>query len=267
MILIKIGGGIQINWKYIAEDISSLVKLGEEVIVVHGANGQVQNLSESLGLEQKFITSPSGHVSRYTDEKTMDILTMVYSGLVNKKIVARLQSFGVNAIGLTGADGRIWQGKRKENILSLEKGKTKLIKDSLTGFVTNINHNLLNLLLEKDFVPVLTIPAITDKGELINVDNDRAIAIMVRDMKIKTLVSLFEAPGLLKDVLDDKSVIKNISKENLDKYLEENQGRMKKKLLGLQESFNNGLEVAYFGDGRIKNPITRAMKGEGTKIE
>ncbi|MBI4066855.1 [LysW]-aminoadipate kinase [Candidatus Gottesmanbacteria bacterium] len=263
MILIKIGGGKNINWEYIAQDIKDLK---EQVIIVHGANAWMTEISQKLGLTERTIISPSGQTSRYTDNKTMDLITMVYSGLINKKIVATLQKFGLNAIGLAGVDGKLWLGKRKDVILSQEGTKIKTIRDSLTGNVISVNKKLIALLLGAGYIPVLTIPAITEKGEMINVDNDRAVALMVKDLNIKTVIMLFEAPGLLKDKDDEKLVIKTIKFDQLDKYIKNSEGRMRKKLLGMKEAFTHGLPKAYFGDGRIKSPITAALKGGGTII-
>ncbi len=263
MILIKIGGGEHINWDAIAND---PIFEKQEVVIVHGANAQMKEVSAQLGLSEQMITSPSGQVSRHTDIKTMEILTMVYSGLVNKKIVATLQKNNINAVGLTGADGRLWLGKRKHAILSRVGAKTKLVTDSLTGNVISVNAGLIKLLLKGKYVPVITIPAITESGELINVDNDRAVAIMVRDLKITDVIMLFEAPGLLEDSSDETSRLPTINAQELDVYIEKTNGRMRKKLLGVKETFASGAQRVYFGDGRIQDPITKAFMGKGTVI-
>ncbi|MBI3955386.1 [LysW]-aminoadipate kinase, partial [Candidatus Gottesmanbacteria bacterium] len=153
MIILKAGGGKNINWDYIAEDLKSII---EEVIIVHGANAYAFEVSEKLGIKEKFITSPSGHTSRYTDSQAMDLLTMTYSGLVNKKIVSILRQHGINAIGLCGADGGIWMGKRKEAILSVEAGREKVIRDSQTGNVESVNSSLIKLLISNGYTPVIT---------------------------------------------------------------------------------------------------------------
>ncbi len=262
--LIKVGGGEHIDWDAIASD---PVLQTRDMIIVHGANAQMKALSASLGFEERMITSPSGHVSRYTDTKTMEILTMAYSGLVNKRIVAVLQKNNINAVGLTGADGRLWLGRKKDAILAKVGDKTKMITDSLTGTVVSINTHLVKLLLKENYVPVITIPAITDTGQLINVDNDRAVAVMVRDLNIEKVVMLFEAPGLLQDVADSASLISHINVSELDRHIKQTEGRMRKKLLGIKEAFINGARHVYFGDGRITNPITAATAGKGTVIE
>ena len=113
MILIKIGGGSQLNLPAIAQDIQDL-SLKESVIVVHGANAERDRLAEKLGHATRYLTSPSGHQGVYTDEQAIEIMLMAYSGLVNKKIVALFRSHGINALGLSGVDGGLWQGERKK---------------------------------------------------------------------------------------------------------------------------------------------------------
>src|SRR3989338_4023245 len=263
MIIIKAGGGKYINWNYIAQDIATL---NEQTIIVHGANAAFKEISQKFGLSEKIIQSPSGNTSRYTDNQTMELLTMVYSGLINKKIVSCLQKHGINAVGLSGADGKLWLGKKKDAILAKVGSKTKLITDSLTGKVESVNTKLISILTRGGFTPVITIPAITDSGELINVDNDRALAVMARDLKVRTLVILLEAPGFMEKLDDPSSKVSHIDIEDIDKFLEKSEGRMKKKLLGVTEAINAGVTNIYFGDGRIKNPVSQAMKGKGTTI-
>ncbi len=263
MYILKVGGGKNINWDYIAEDLKSMKK---EVIIVHGANAYASIISGKLGIQEKFITSPSGHISRYTDEEAMDLLTMVYSGLVNKKIVSVLQRYDINAVGLTGADGKLLRGMRKDTILSKEGDKIKVIRDSKTGNIISVNTKLINLLVKNGFVPVITIPAITDDGELINVDNDRLVAQLAKELKVEIIVMLFEAPGLLKDKNKELSKIDRIDKNEIDEFIKTTEGRMRKKLLGVKEAFSFGVMKVYFGDGRIKNPVFNVLSGKGTII-
>lgn len=264
MLIVKVGGGKQINWDFICQDIASLK---EKVILVHGANWQMERVSRKLGRKTKMITSPSGYTSRYTDKQTLEILTMVYSGLVNKRIVAKLQALGVNAVGLSGIDGRIWEGEWKKIVLAKQDGKTKAIRDNFQGKVVKVNDKLLRLLLENNYLPVLTIPAISFENQVINVDNDRAIAVMAKALGIKKLVLLFETPGLLKNLRDPKSMIKNIQANKIEDYLKYGQGRMKKKILGAKEAIQAGVKIIYWADGRVKNPIKKALKGKGTIIK
>lgn len=266
MIIIKIGGGKDINWNAICENLVYLIKNGKKIIIIHGANKVRDEIAKKMGIPTKVITSPSGITSVYTDKKALEILLMAYAGLLNKQIVAKMQSYGINAVGLSGVDGRLWEAKKKKVIYSLENGKIKLINDSLTGKVEKINKNLINLLIKNNYLPVICPPAISYENEIVNTDSDIAEAIMANTLGIKQLVVLFEAPGMLKNFNDEKSLIKKIKKEELDKYIKFAVGRMKKKLLGAKKAFELGVKKIYWGDGRIKNPIFSAMKGGGTII-
>lgn len=260
--LVKIGGGRDINWDYIAKDLKQFRKL----VIIHGANYKIAEVAEKLGVPEKKIISPSGFTSRYTDKQTLDVFLMTYAGLVNKKLVATLQRYGINAVGLTGIDGRIWEGKRKKIIYGVEKGKTKLIKDSLTGNVQRVNIKILKLLLDNNFVPVLCPPAISFENEIINVDNDRAAAVLTQSLGIKEIIMLLEAPGFCLTVSSPKSLVRKIKFDQLDKYIKIAEGGMKKKLLGVKEAIKGGVERVYIGDGRVKNPIKNILNGKRTLI-
>lgn len=267
MLLLKIGGGTSINFDFIAKNVASLIKKGEQIVIVHGGNVTRDEIGQQLGVPTKTIISPSGISSVYTDEKAIDVFLMAYPGLVNKKLVVALQRHGVNALGLSGVDGKLWQAKRKKAVYSVEDNKTKLIKNNLTGKVTNINSDLIKLLLKQSYVPVICPPALSEENEIINTDNDFAVAIMAETLGITEIVVLFEAPGMLKNVSDKRSLIARIQQDELDDYLQYCIGGMKKKLLGAQEAFKRGVQKIYWGDGRIEQPVTSALKGEGTVIE
>jgi acetylglutamate/LysW-gamma-L-alpha-aminoadipate kinase len=266
MLLIKGGGGSQINWDYISEDIAELVKQDEQVILIHGASATRDKIAKKLGMPTRTITSPTGVSSVYTDESAVDVFLMAYCGLVNKRIVATLQKHGVNAIGLSGIDGRLLEAERKSVIYAVENGKTKLIKDNLTGKVEKVNTDLLQLMLKAGYVPVICPPAISFENEIVNTDNDMASAVIAQALKIKKMIVLFEAAGMLKNSDDEKSIIKTMEKEKISDFMQYAKGRMKKKLLGLQQAFDKGVEKVYFGDGRIPHPVLNALAGKGTVI-
>ncbi len=265
MILIKVGGGKTINWDFIAEDIARLQKK-EDIAVVHGASVKRDEIANKLGSPTKTVTSPSGITSVYTDEKAIEIFLMVYSGLVNKQIVATLQKHGVNTVGLSGVDGKLWQAKAKKELLVKDGNKTKLIRDNKTGRVEKINTDLIKILIKNKYIPVISAPAISFENEIVNTDNDWAAAVMAGALKADTLVYLFEAPGLLRNYKDESTLINKIPKEKLAEYFQYAQGRMKKKLLGVQKAFELRIKRVYWGDGRIKNPIANSLKGKGTII-
>ncbi|OGL42445.1 MAG: hypothetical protein A2161_04910 [Candidatus Schekmanbacteria bacterium RBG_13_48_7] len=97
--------------------------------------------------------------------EALDVFLMAYAGLINKKIVALIQKYGVNAVGLSGVDGKLWQAKAKKEIMVKDNGKVKLLKGNLTGSVETINTHLINLLIENNYVPVISPPALSHEIE------------------------------------------------------------------------------------------------------
>lgn len=262
MIIIKVGGGALIDKTAIVKDIKAL---NEKIVFVHGANKVRDELAIRLGVPTKKITSPSGQVSVLTDENALEILVMGYS-LENKKWVSAFQKEGINAVGLSGADGRIWEGFRKKHLFAKEGRKEKLIKDTWTGRVNKVNTSLVKLLVKNDYTPVITQPAISSESDLINTDNDLNVSTMAGAMGVTKLVVLFEAPGMLKNPNDETSLIKEIKKKELPKMLQFGQGTMKKKILAASEALKNGVKEIYWGDARIKNPVRSVLNGKGTLI-
>lgn len=266
MLLIKIGGGKNINWDLISEDLVSISQK-EKVIMVHGANSQRDELGRRLGIETKTVVSPSGVSSVYTDREFIDLFLMSYPGLVNKTIVAKLQGHGLNAVGLSGLDGRMWVAKRKSKLLVQDGSKIKTLDGNYSGKVTQVNPGVVEALLQANFLPVITAPAISEQGEIINCDNDTASALLATTMKIPRVVFLFEAPGMLRDHQDFGSLIPRVESAELDEMLKYANGRMKKKILAVQSMLAGGVETVYFGDARVEKPISKALEGHGTVIE
>jgi acetylglutamate/LysW-gamma-L-alpha-aminoadipate kinase len=197
----------------------------------------------------------------------LDIFLMAYPGLVNTKIVARLQKHGINAVGLSGVDGRLWLARPKPQILIREGEKTKLMTGNLTGRVEEVNIQLIQILWEKGYLPVICAPALSYESEIVNVDNDWATAVMAQALGVKQVVFLFEAPGLLRDPSDDTSLISVIDKKNIMDHMPWAQQRMQKKVLGAHKGLEAGVSVIYWGDGRIAHPIQSALQGNGTVIK
>jgi [amino group carrier protein]-L-2-aminoadipate/L-glutamate 6-kinase len=265
MILVKAGGGETVNWPGLAADIAA-VRETESVIVIHGAHFLRDTLAARLGVPVRKVVSPSGVTSVYTDEEALDVFLMAYPGLANKRIVAHFVRSGVNAVGLSGVDGRLWQAKAKKDLLVRENGKTKLLRKNLTGRVDSVNVGLLRLLIEGGYVPVLSAPAISEEGEIVNTDNDGAAAVLAEQMGIERLVFLFEAPGLLRDPRRPETLVHRIPRSSLDEFMGCAEDRMQKKLLGVKRAFEGGAKEVYFGDGRGEHPLREALAGLGTVI-
>jgi len=266
MLVIKVGGSEGIDLDAVCDDVAALVQEGVRLVLVHGGSHETNRVAEMLGHPPQFVTSPSGYTSRRTDRRTLEIFEMVYCGQINKGIVERLQQRGVNAVGLSGLDGRLWEGRRKKAIRIVEGGKTRILRDDYTGTVERVNTALLLALLDAGYLPVLTPPAISYEGEAINVDGDRAAGATAVALGAETLLLLSNVPGLLRDFPDESTLIPHIARDEIEAAAQYAQGRMRKKILGAREALDGGVRRVILGDARVAQPVRRALAGEGTVI-
>lgn len=267
MIVVKVGGGAGIDYDALCADIAGLWAAGRRLVLLHGGSHETNLLAERLGHPPRFVTSPSGYTSRYTDRTTLEIFMMAYAGKVNKLIVERLQRLGVNAVGLSGLDGRLLEGQRKAAIRIVEDGKQKILRDDWTGTVERVNGGLLATLLDGGYLPVVAPLASSVAGEALNVDGDRAAAAVAAALGAEALLLLSNVPGLLGAFPDELSLIRRIARAEVEQYLPVAQGRMKKKVLGAAEALAGGVGRVVMGDARSDRPISRALEGQGTVIE
>ena len=263
MIIVKIGGGKNINIKGI---ISDLANQEDQYIIIHGANAIRDKLAEQLNEPKKVITSISGYSSVFSDEKAIDILIMAYAGLRNKRIVELCQQHGINAIGLSGLDGKVIEGRRNQGIRIKESGKLKIVRD-FSGKPKNINVKLLNLLLSNGFTPVLCVPIIDENNFAINSENDDIVSLLQNSIHADKIIQLIEAPGFLDNTNDPKSLVRSLSANELLIREEQVEGRMKRKILALRKLLETGTHQVIISDGRVEYPIRDALAGKGTIIQ
>ena len=266
MIVVKVGGGTSLNIDAVVSDIVTLRATGTELLLVHGGAQTTNAVAEALGHPPQFVTSETGHVSRRTDRRTLEIFEMVYCGQLNKMWVEKLQQMGVNAVGLSGLDGRIFEGTRKDTLRIRVEGRRMVLRDDWTGTVDKVNVDLLRVLIGAGYFPVLTPPGASTAGEAINVDGDRAAAMLAGAFNADALVILTDQVGLLERFPDESTLISEIPKALADKFMEFAEGRMKKKVLGAVEAIGEGVGKVIFADGRVDEPISRALAGAGTHI-
>jgi [amino group carrier protein]-L-2-aminoadipate 6-kinase len=268
MLVIKLGGSRGIDTEAFVADLAAVVNGGERVVFVHGGNKELDDLCERLGIPVRQVTSATGQVSRFTDAETMDAFLMAYAGRINKRLVEKLQSLGVNAVGLTAMDGRIASGRRKASIRIVEEGKSKMLHGDYAGSIEAIDPTLPRLLVESGYLPVLTPPAISAEGEAINVDGDKLAMELAVALGAEALLIFSNTPGLLADVNDEASLVRHIpfAGETDDAALAMAQGRMKKKVLSAFNALKGGVGRVVFADARVAEPVQRALRGEGTVI-
>ncbi|MHC1782228.1 MAG: [LysW]-aminoadipate kinase [Anaerolineaceae bacterium] len=266
MIVVKIGGAEGVGIEAICQDIAALKTQNQPVIIVHGGSAETNEISEKLGHPARFVTSPTGFTSRYTDRQTLEIFAMVTCGKINTLLVEKLQKAGVNAFGLSGVDGRLMIAKRKDVLRIIEDGRQKVLRDDFTGKIETVDASILAMLVEAGFTPVVAPLAISPESEALNVDADRAAAMVAGAVKAEQLVILTNVPGLMRKFPDEGTLIPHIPKTGLEQALGFAEGRMKKKVLGASEALNLGVEKIVFADGRVEHPLMNALAGKGTVI-
>jgi len=213
LFVIKIGGNVIDNQKALESFLKDFAAIKEKKILIHGGGKIATNLGEKLGIQSNYING-----RRITDDATIDLVTMVYGGLVNKKIVAQLQSYHCNAIGLTGADGNIIPAKKRP------------VKDVDFGWVGDVESEKLNtesvkLLLESAFIPVFAPLTHDEQGHILNTNADTvasSLAISLSKYYDVRLIYCFEKKGILENVDDNHSVINLINKQTYNQLLIEN---------------------------------------------
>lgn len=265
MIVVKMGGAQGVNLSAVCQDVAALIQQGQQVVFVHGGSNETNELSEKLGHSPRFITTVTGFTSRYTNRTTLETFCMA-TAKINMIVVEQLQKAGVNAVGLSGVDGKLLAAKRNDAIKIVENGKRLVIRDDYTGKIEQINTHLLQTLLTAGFTPVIQPLAISESGDALNVDADRAAAMVAGALKADQLILLTNVPGLLKNFPDESSLIEHIDRNAVDAALSVAEGRMKKKVLGAIEALELGVEKIIFADGRIEHPLLGALAGKGTTI-
>jgi acetylglutamate kinase len=205
--IIKIGGNVIDNSENLYRFLKDFTALNGFKILVHGGGKVATQLSETLGVETKLVDG-----RRITDIETLRVVTMVYAGLINKNIVAQLQRFGNNGIGLTGADGDFIRTKKRP------------VKTIDYGFVGDIDENSINphnigKLMDAGFTPVFCALTHDGEGQLLNTNADTiasALAVALAKLYDTTLIYCFEKKGVLKDINDESSLVKEINRHSYE---------------------------------------------------
>ncbi|MFK7900216.1 MAG: acetylglutamate kinase [Cyclobacteriaceae bacterium] len=208
--VVKIGGNVINDEAKLYQFLKDFASISGPKVLVHGGGKVASELAQSIGLEVKMVEG-----RRVTDEKMLDVVTMVYAGLLNKKIVANLQALNCNALGLSGADGNTIQSHKRTGS-SLDYG--------FVGDVDEVNDSLLHQLIEQGVIPVFSAITHDKKGQLLNTNADTIASSVATGLSEKANVQLvycFELPGVLTDINNHSSVIPVINKEAYRQYKEQ----------------------------------------------
>lgn len=250
--LIKVGGKIVEEQATLSRLLASFAAIPGRKVLVHGGGRSATAMASRLGIESRMVGG-----RRITDKAMLEVVTMVYAGLVNKNIVAGLQAQGVNALGMTGAD---------MNILLSDKRPVSEVDYGYVGDVRRVDAAALSALIEMGVVPVIAPLTHDGRGSMLNTNADTMAGETAKALASRYEVSLvycFEKRGVLRDENDDNSVIAEMTRQQFETYRAEGvvQGGMIPKLENAFDAIRHGVREVI---------ITRAdaigQPHEGTRI-
>jgi len=269
LFIIKIGGNVIDNSEKLHEFLKAFADLKGKKILVHGGGKMATKLANEMHIEAKMVDG-----RRITDIETLRIVTMVYAGLISKNLVAQLQMFGCNALGLSGADGNLIKAKKRP-VQKIKSKANDTYQEIDFGFVGDLNEHSVatdNLakLIEAGFIPVFS--AITHDGEsqLLNTNADTvasALAVAMSEHYQTSLIYCFEKKGVLVDIEDETSVIREINPAKYEDLKAKGivADGMLPKLHNAFDAINKGVSAVYIGKADDLNDLGMGMEF-GTKL-
>jgi len=239
----------------LVDDVVALAP-SHQLVLVHGGGDVVTQYATRLGKEQRFVVSPEGIRSRYTDRETAEIYQMVMSGLLAKRLVLALGRAGVKGVSLAGADGQLMQGKRKTKLVIMDdRGRKVAIEGGYTGKVVGVNSSLVDTLLSQGYVPVVSPVAMGEEGEPLNVDGDRAASSLAAKAGADAVVFLTNVDGL---TLEGR-LVNHLTPSEASSRLPKIGFGMQKKVMAAAESVEAGVKEAIICSGTRDAPVTKAL--------
>jgi [amino group carrier protein]-L-2-aminoadipate 6-kinase len=266
VLVIKCGGNGAVDAEAVCRDLAGLVRAGRRVVLVHGGSFEIERLAARLGVAQRTQFAPDGVPARHTDEATLEVVILALAGLVKPGLVAALARQGVRGVGLTGLDGGLLRARRKAPQRAVVDGRRVLVRDNRAGTVHRVDTGLLDLLLGDGVVPVVSPPALTDDGEPVNVNADRAAAAIASALGARLLVFLTGAPGVLRDPADESSLLGTLALVASGPPAVGVGGGMGLKLVAAREALLGGVPRVRIAAGRGAAPVSAALDGAGTEV-
>ncbi len=263
--VIKYGGAAQTDDELknsFAQDIVLLNFIGIRPVIVHGGGPRISQIMKKMGKEPAFV-----HGQRITDKETMDIVEMVLGGLINKEIVALINSHGGKAVGLTGKDGGLIKARKKLIKRPKPSGDEEIIDIGLVGEVETVSPGILHCLEKDGFIPVISPVGVGENGEAFNINADYVASAVASALKAEKLILLTDVTGLN----DDKGkVISTISKKKVKKLINNGtiSGGMIPKVQACTSALDAGVRKTHIVDGRISHcQLIEIFTNEGIGTE
>ncbi len=266
--VIKIGGHAMVNEKVLEETIKDVLLLhyvGIKPVVVHGGGPEISEKMERLGIKPKFVEG-----LRVTDEQTMEVVEMVLDGKINSKIVTTFIRYGGKAVGLSGKDGLMLVARKKE--MRMKRGDEEVIVDlGYVGETEYVNPQILDVLLDNGYIPVVSPVASDLAGKVYNLNADTVAGDIAAALKAKKLIMLTDVPGILRDPSDPSSLVRAMRVSELEEMMNSGiiAGGMKPKVEAVIRALRGGVEKAHVIDGSKPHAILLELftkEGIGTMV-
>lgn len=251
------------NW--VAQDIVLLRFVGINPVVVHGGGPEIDAAMRKMGKKPEFI-----HGLRVTDEETMEIVKMILVGKINGDIVSKLGKYGGKAIGLSGKSGHLIKAKKKKGYIIKDNKKVEVDLGKV-GEVEKINTELIDILLEKKYIPVISPIGIDDKGEIFNLNADMVAGDIAAAIGAKKLIMITDVDGIMGNIEDPSTLFKKLTISEAEELIKEGviSGGMIPKVEACINALKKGVESVHIINGKIPHSILLEIfteEGIGTMI-
>ena len=256
------------NLASLAEELALLHQVGIRVCVIHGGGKQLTELARKLGVVQTVIEG-----RRVTDDDTLELATMVFRGKINTDILASLRHRGIEAVGLSGVDGGVIKAQKRppKEVTNRETGATETVDFGHVGDVVDVDTRLIHLLLDGDYLPVISSLGADDDGKVFNINADTIAAEIAVGLQAEKLILLSDVNGIYLDPSDETSKIARLTADEAKEMIDSGKatGGMIPKLQSLISLLERGVRSAHVISGSTRNALLSEVftdEGTGTMV-
>ncbi|MCL6612144.1 MAG: acetylglutamate kinase [Peptococcaceae bacterium] len=268
-VVIKYGGHAMINddlKKAVLTDVVLMKYVGMHPVIVHGGGPEITGMLKRVDIESRFVGG-----LRVTDRETMEIVEMVLVGKINKDIVARVNSFGGRAVGLSGKDAGLFQAVKKQGRVKRPDGTTEMVDIGYVGEIARVNPDIVTTVIREGYIPVVAPVAVGAQGESYNVNADDAAGALAVALKADKLIILTDVEGILEDRNDPGSLISTVTRAQVPGLAERGiiDGGMIPKVECCVRALDGGVKTTHILDGRVPHSILLEVftdRGIGTMV-
>lgn len=256
------------NLESLAEELALLHQVGIRICVIHGGGKQLTELAKKLGVVQTVIEG-----RRVTDDDTLDLAKMIFRGKINTEILSALRRHGIDSVGLSGIDGGVIKAVRRppRDVINRQTGETEQVDFGHVGDVVDVDARLINLLLENNYLPVISSLGADDTGKIFNINADTIASEIAAELGAEKLILLSDVNGIYLDEKDETTKISRLTLSEARDMIESGKatGGMVPKLQNLIGLLERGIASAHVIGGNNRNALLSEVftdQGTGTML-